>query len=370
VGELSPSHPRTRAITSSLLRGETPEDLEPSILDIAQGIGRELVGCGTIFVHDILTTPWNFSAAEALTRLEKGSRRPGIPGSPTRRWVVWANGLASAGTGPKQKKRPWSLVRSPLPLARYIAPSLVRRKIIAKALGLAERNIEIIPGGIDVGASLGLTENVQALVDDAGLLDADAILYSPSIVTTEGSLVQGLDIVKALTRAKRGLVVRWLVTGHPDPRDGSSSDSLAKFLFRRDKLGLSDSVRVLSAECEWARSGVAEEDLSAIHRLADAVMLAGGDDVSGIAALEGALTGSLVILVATSSLKELVKGEKGIVSLSASAQPALAAKRILSALASAPAAGLRKRARQALSWDAIARDFLVPLAEGAKTKRR
>jgi len=370
VPELSPAHSRIRELNSALLHGETPNGLEPCILDVAQGIGRELVGCGTVFVHDLMTTPWNLAATEALWRLEKGSRRPGIPGSPTRRWVVWANGLARAGTGALPKKRPWSLMGKALPGARYVAPSVSRRAELAKALGIAQRGIEVVPGGVDVAATLGLTANVRSLVDDAGLLDADAILFTPSVVADAAALERALEIVKAMTRAKRGLVVRWLVAGRPDARDPSSADCIGRLVAKRDKLGLADSVRFLSTECEWARDGMSEEDRGALHRLADIVLLAGGDDCSGLSVLEGALAGSLVILTATPSLKELVKGEKGVIALSPRAQPTPTAKRVLTALASAPAAGLRKHARRSLSWDAVARDYLVPLAEGGKIKAR
>jgi len=370
VPELFPAHSRIRALNSALLRGEAPDDLEPCILDVAQGIGRELVGCGTVFVHDLMTTPWNLAATEALWRIEKGSRRPGIPGSPTRRWVVWANALAGVGSGSPPKKRPWSLMGKPLPGARYVVPSKGRRAEVAKALGIAQRGIEVVGGGVDVAAALGLTANVRSLVDDAGLLAADAILFTPSVAADPARLERALEMVKAMTRANRGLVVRWLVAGRPDPREPSFADGLAKLIAKRDKLGLGDSVRFLSTECEWARDGMSEEDRAALHRLADAILLAGGDDCSGLSVLEGALAGSLVILTATASLKELVKDEKGVIALSPRARPAPTAKRILNALASAPGAGLRRRARQSLSWDALARDYLVPLAEGKKIKAK
>jgi len=370
VPELSPAHSRIRALNSALLRGEAPDDLEPCILDVAQGIGRELVGCGTVFVHDLMTTPWNLAATEALWRLEKGSRRPGIPGSPTRRWVVWANGVVGAGTGPLPKKRPWSLMSKPLPGARYVAPSKARRAELAKALGIAQRGIEVVGGGVDAAATLGLTANVRSLVEDAGLLAADAILFTPSVVADAAALERALEMVRAMTRAKRGLVVRWLVAGRPDAREPSSADTIARLIAKRDKLGLEDSVRFLATECEWARDGMSEEDRGALHRLADAILLVGGDDCSGLSALEGALAGSLVILTATASLKELVKGEKGVIALSPRAQPAPTARRVLNALASVPGAGLRRRARGSLSWDALARDYLVPLAEGGKIRAR
>ncbi len=374
VPTLSPAHPRTLDVNSALLRGEEPEEFESYVLDLAQGIGRELVGCGTVFVHGPLTTPWNLAATEAIRRLEKGSRGTGIPGSPTRRWVVWAHGVETAGSGAGRKKRPTSLVTSPLPNARYVAPSEPARTAVAKALGLAKHAVEVVPGGVDVADCLGLTMNVRALAEEADIFAADAILFSPVAAAEGCGLERGLEIVKAMTRAKRGVAFRWIVTAQPDPRRASSAGVLADLIVRRDKLGLGSSVRFLSAECDWARDGVSAEDLSALHRLADAVVLTGTDNASGLAALEGALAGSRVVLEATPSLKELVKGEKGVVIIAPGAKAAAAAKRILAALESAPAAGLKGRARSSLTWDAIARDCLVPLVEGgkigAKAKRR
>ena len=370
VPMLSPSHRATTALNSALLKGEEPEEFEARVLDLAQGIGRELVGCGTVFVHDVLTTPWNLAAAEALWRLEKGSRGPGIPGSPTRRWVVWASGLTGADAGPKRKKRPWSLVGQPLPGARYVAPSESRRAELAKTLGLAKRGIEVVPGGVDVGAFLNLTGNVRLLAGEMGLLEADCVVLSPSVSADSEGLERGLEIVKAMTRARRGIAVRWIVKGLPLQRGAAPAEGAKRLLARRDKLGLADCVRFLASDCEWARDGVAEEDISALHRLADAVLLAGTDDASCLSALEGALARSLLVAEPVPALREIVKGEKGVLLLGARVKPAAAAKRILAALASTPAAGLRTRARRSLSWEAVARDYLVPLVEGGKIKPR
>ena len=157
--------------------------------------------------------------------------------------------------------------------------------------------------------------------------------------------------------AKRGGGVRWLVAG-PLVTE--------RLLARRDALGLGGSVRFLSAECDWARAGLSEADLAGLHRLADAVLLAGAEAASGLAALEGALARNLLVLESTPALRELVKGERGVVLLGPRAGGAAAAKRVLAALARAPAAALRRRVRRDLSWAALARDFLVPLVEGKK----
>ncbi|MHC4506410.1 MAG: glycosyltransferase family protein, partial [Planctomycetota bacterium] len=197
---LWPAHPRIQAITESLARGEVPEGYEECVLDLAQAIGRELVGCGTTVVHDCLTMPSNLPAAEAMWRLEKGSRGPKVPGAPERRWVVWAHDCAAASGRFKEfdrKERPWSLLRERLPGAAYVAASEARRKLVAKALKIAQKDVVTVPDGVDVREFLELTPNVRELDRELGLVEADAVLLTPTRLVEHKGLHRGLEIVRA-----------------------------------------------------------------------------------------------------------------------------------------------------------------------------
>ncbi|MHC4201031.1 MAG: glycosyltransferase family 4 protein, partial [Planctomycetota bacterium] len=270
-------------------------------------------------------------------------------------------------------ERPWSLLRERLPGAAYVAASEARRKLVAKALKIAQKDVVTVPDGVDVREFLELTPNVRELDRELGLVEADAVLLTPTRLVEHKGLHRGLEIVRALSKARRGLSVRWLVTGALDPHRPATHPLRDEFLARRDKLKLADPVRVLTAECEWARGQVPDADLRALYRLADALFLPSVDAGFGMPVLEAALARNLLVLGPAPALAELARGEKGIVKLGPRQTPAQAAGRILAALDALPASGLRRRVRRELDWDVIARDFLVPLVEGERpgaAKRR
>lgn len=404
VGELSSTHPRILEMTSALARGEVPEDFDTCVLDLAQAIGRELVGCGTVFVHNCLTMPFNLPATEAIRRLEKGSRGPPPPGGAERRWVVWAHDCAAASERYRafhRKEFPWSLLREPLPGARHVTVSEARRAVVAKALKLAQRDVLVVPNGVDCAEFLDLTPNVRELARAMRLFEADLVLLTPARAVERKGLDRGLDIVRALSKSKRGFQVRWLVTApvdpHRPPGAGLAGDVLGKLIAKRDKLGLAGSVVFLSAEpvpgpeagtegvseagsslaSDWAHPTVDDADLRSLYRLADCLLFPSDDEGFGIPVLEAALAREVIVLGPAPALEELVKGtgkgkdaNAGVVILSPRETPAASAKRILAALKASPAWYLRRRVLRELDWDAIAEEYLIPLVEGRDPARK
>ena len=57
VPELASDHPRTIEAARLLGKGMVPDDFEERVIGLAQALSRELVGCGTVFVHNCLTMP-------------------------------------------------------------------------------------------------------------------------------------------------------------------------------------------------------------------------------------------------------------------------------------------------------------------------
>ena len=368
VPELSPAHPRVVSFHDAEARARDAEAFEECVQDVAQAIGRELTGCGSVFVHDLLTCDANAPAAEAIWRLAQGSRGVVAHGAPLRRWILFAHEAPPARAKSTRRSKgepPVSRASVRMPGASYAAPSAARQAALCKALRLKKSDVRVVPDGVDPMSFLGLTENVALLAKDFGLADAEFVMLTPARVLERKAISRGLQIVKAMVRARRRKKLAWLITAPQDSQTPSTRRVLDHVMVEREKLGLRDVVRILSRDDAWARPRVTDVDLHALFRLCDVLFLPSTDASSGAAVVEGALARQVLVLGPAPALRELVTGKGDAVRLGASEAPVAAAQKILKAIESTGAWRLRRRVMGELSWDAIARRHLVPLIEGA-----
>jgi hypothetical protein len=370
VPELSCAHPRIAAVADELAHGSLSEEFETCVQDLAQSIGRELVGCGSVIVHDLMTSRAHVPAAEAIRRLALGSRGIIAHGAPLRQWVVFCHDAPQPRPAVKKGKAKarsvFAAVEEPLAGARYAVASLARRAQLAKALRLRASQIAVVPSGIDAAEFLDLTPSVARFALDSGLLKSDAIILTPTRALERSDLSRGLQIVKAMARLRRNARIRWILTSPVDAEDHQSRRVVDRLVAERERMGLRESVTFLSQDVDWARPRPADADVRSLHRIADCLFLPGTDASSSIAVLEGALSRQVLVLGAAPAFAELAKDKGTAVRLGKSEAPQAAAAKILKAIEASPGYRLRRRALRELSWDAVVAKHLVPLIAGGK----
>jgi glycosyltransferase involved in cell wall biosynthesis len=367
VGELSRVHPRVAPFRDPAHRAENASEFEECVQDLAQAIGRELVGCGSVFVYDLLTSDANPPAAEAIWRLAQGSRGVVAHGAPTRRWILFAYDppcVGPKGAGKKKAAPATDKASTRMPGASYAAPSAARQTALCNALKLKKSEVRVVPGGVDAVAFLGLTENVAGLASETDLAGAEFVMLTPARILERKAISRGLRIVKAMTRGRKKRVV-WLITAPQDAQIPESRRAQDHIMVEREKLGLRDEVRILSRDDAWAKPRLREADLHSLYRLCDVLFLPSEDAAFGASAIEGALARQVLVLGPAPALGELVSGKGGAVRLAKSETAAAAAKKITKAVESSGAWRLRRRVMAELSWDAICTNHLIPLIEGA-----
>jgi hypothetical protein len=359
LSELSPAHPRVAALREERARGAEGDGFETCVQDLAQSIGRELVGCGSVFVHDFLTSDLNPVATEAIWRLAQGSRGIVAQGAPIRRWIVFAH---EPGPGRSARARgPRAAHDRRMPLARYATGSEARRAALAKQLGIARSEIRVVPHGVDPAAELELTPNVVELARAGDLFAADLVMLTPARALDRKGLSRGLEIARAILRARRSMNLRWIVTVPHDAQEPAARRTLDRLLVERERLDLVGTAFFLSVDFPWARPRTSDADVRALRRLCGVLFLPSSDAGFGSSVIEGAVARQTLVVGPAPALRELAPSDVDALHLAASDTPAVAARRILASTDASPGLRLRRRVMREMTWDAIARNHLVPL---------
>jgi glycosyltransferase involved in cell wall biosynthesis len=338
VPELDSRHRDVEALTQALDEGRYEEKaferlrrrlsaaLEPLLED------REIV-----IPHNVLTMPFNLPAAAALVQSGK-------------RLLAWTHDLA--WTNPRydsfqREGYPWSILREAQPNTRYVAISQVRQKQICKTLGLARRDVPVVPDGVDELEFLGVDRETRRLLRRAGLENAEPLILVPLRVTPRKRLELALEAAAELREKLPQLGV--IVTGPLGPHSLENREYANRLLELRGELRLDDVV----AFCfEQATNGhpVTDRMMGQLYRVADAVLLPSESEGFGLPVLEGALVRAPVVCSDLDVLREV--GGSGLWTFPVAADGAAVAAALTAALGSR-ISRLRRKVRQAYTWTAV-----------------
>ncbi|HWB60070.1 MAG TPA: glycosyltransferase, partial [Chthoniobacteraceae bacterium] len=143
---------------------------------LVERLGGLFEGRDVVFLHNVLTMPFQLGLTEALWEL---ADRPGGP-----RFVAWVHDLPAANPDWAYRhllaREPWAKLARRHPRIEYVAVSELRRAEFAALTGSDPRGCRVVPNGIDPVAQLGLTENVAALAAERALLERDIVLIHPA----------------------------------------------------------------------------------------------------------------------------------------------------------------------------------------------
>jgi len=341
-------HPDVVAVQAELDRGIVPPSFEALAGSLAADLAGALEGVDVVIAHNIASLDLNLALTAALHALVAGSRPP--------RTILWHHDLAWLRPGRGLPAgRPWELLRTPWPGATNVTISEARRTQLVGLLGLDPAAVAVVPNGIDLAATLGLGHATASLVAAGGLAAFDPLLLLPARVTPRKNVALAIRTIAAMHRMGRaaaGLVV----TGPADPHDPTAVRHLAELVRLRGDLGLDRSVVLLA---ESGEAPPAEEVVHDLYRLADALLLPSLDEGFGLPILEAGVHRLPIVCSDLPALRDLagdaaVYADPGI-------DPGSLASLVLARLDSDRAAGLARRVRSELTWEAVYRRAIAPL---------
>jgi glycosyltransferase involved in cell wall biosynthesis len=227
-----------------------------------------LSGCEIVFVHNVMTMPFDLPLTEGLALLAADL--------PKVRFMAWVHDLAACNPD-------LTPVAETLRQARagftYVAVSELRARPFRETTGVT---CGVIPNGIDPAAILALPGSVAALARERGLLDGRTVLLHPTRLLRRKNVELGLSVMREWKDSGHRSAL--LVTGADDPHNPVSREYAAWLRGECERLDITEEVIFVGAHFD-----VGDGELAGLYRLADALFLPSRQEGFGLPILEAAL---------------------------------------------------------------------------------
>jgi len=357
IPELDTRHRQTLAASAQLEQGHVPPDFEQVTEALAGRLSPWVTPAERLIIHNVFTKHFNLPLTAALHRLlERGELRGGI---------AWCHDIT--WTSPQSRLKvhpgyPWDLLRTYRPDVAYVAVSQRRQRELADLLGCPRDRIRVIYNGVDPGPLLGLSHAGQVLIDRLDLAHSDLVLLMPVRVTQAKNIELALKVVADLKR--RGLRPRLIVTGPPDPHDPRNLAYYQTLLDLRRQLEIESEARFVYelGAAPGQPLTIDERIVGDLYRVSDVLFMPSHREGFGMPVVEAGLAG-LPVFCATAvpAAEEIGGGEVNL--FSADAPPGEVAGRLAAWAEGSAVHRLRRRVRQALTWEQLFQQDLRPWLE-------
>jgi len=355
--ELSTSRGLGATVNEELARGEVTGDFGKRKEQIKARLEQELAREDVCIVHNVMTMHFDLALTAALRELmeDLGGRV---------RFVVWCHDATLAEPHyavPKPKAYPWRLLSEHDEQAIHVAISEERRRDISKIIGIAERDMRVVPDGLDGKSLLGISDHIWALASDLGLLGETRALLFPSRIVRRKNFELGVRIISELT--KIGARCRLLITGPADPHNPATAEYYEELHSLRSDLGVDEGVIFLhDVKDRYLPAGtVTFEDLRDLYAISDMLLITSTREGFCLPLLEAGAMKLPIACANVPPLPEVVGSDALLFELDE--EPKSIAERILAFLEGNKSARLFRRVLSNYCWDAIYEKHLSPLLE-------
>jgi len=227
-------HAFVAQVNLKLANGFVPDDFYPLTAAIRHALQRALADVDVCIAHNILTLHKNLALTSALHEIAQTQQVRLIAWSHDFAWEdpVYANEVHNG--------LPWDLMRQKWQGVQYVVVSEARRKELAALLDLAERDIAVVPSGLDASEFLGVSHQTARWTRELRLLDAAPLLLLPARVTRRKNIELAIEITAALR--KRGGTPKLVVMGPLGPHNPANAIYLDELRDLKRKRGVEDAV--------------------------------------------------------------------------------------------------------------------------------
>jgi len=347
-------------VQRALQQGRVPADFDVWVARLTQRLQQHFSGVDAVLAHNVLTLNKNLVLTAALRRLVDA----GLP------LLAWAHDFAYLDPLYAEQLHPgypWDLLREAWPGVPYVVISEHRRQLVIERLGWPPEQVHVIPPGIAIKSLWRLSPEVQRLVDELELWDADPVLLVPARITRRKNLGFALHVLAALRkRVPRPALV---ITGPPGPHNPANQAYLQELLQLRHALGLVGYAHFLYQHGPGEQPFVVPEAMIAqLYLVADALFFPSVREGFGLPVLEAGVLRVPVFAADIPPLRET--GADDVTYFDPQGDPDEVAELILRSLKQQPAARLRRRVLQHYRWDRLMQERVVPLIEQTLARTR
>ncbi|HEX6548663.1 MAG TPA: glycosyltransferase family 4 protein [Candidatus Dormibacteraeota bacterium] len=347
VPEVDSRHPDVERLYLGLGRAEFDEALFNGLRNhLAAELAPLLADSEVVVAHNVLTMPFNLPLAAALS----------AAGKPL---IAWTHDLAFINPRYRDWQHsgfPYSLMRIAQPGVRYVAVSRERATEIEQLLEVAA---EAVPNGIDSDQLTGIGAHARALLERAGVSAADPLVLVPLRITRRKRLELALAAAAELLPSEPRLAL--VVTGPLGAHSADNRDYAASLLEQRAQLALDGVVAFLFELAGEGPHPVSDQDMTALYRAADVVLLPSESEGFGLPVLEAALVRAPMVCADLPVLREVGRSLHLFPAAGGASDVATA----LRAALAEPHVAERRRVRAEHDWRAVAPRLEALLAEVA-----
>ncbi len=215
--ELRPDHPLTSQARAEYQAGAPGPAHREAVGRFIAAFDREFAGCGAVWVHNLLTMPFNLACTEALWEWAGSGRAP--------RLVHWTHDLGAINPDyhleTELNREPWNRLTLLAPGFEYVAISETRRREMATLFSEPESRFAVVPNPLDARATAGLEEPLAEWLEGRGIWERDLVLLHPTRILRRKNVELTISCTGALRRL--GVDAFAIITGAPDPFNQASA---------------------------------------------------------------------------------------------------------------------------------------------------
>ncbi len=319
-------------------------------------LNTELESFDFLIAHNIMTMPYNLPLTFAIKNLAYSGNV---------KVISWNHD--SSYFFPDcldiYHSEPWDILKTMFPSIHYVCISNTRCRQFHRLYKTKEK-ITAIPDGIDPSEFFQLAPDLQQIVREQKLYEADLIMVQPARMIPRKNIELGLKVVYALK--KKGVDVRYLITGAYDPHEPKNVRYYRELKKIIKDLNITREVLIIADYP--ARNGKKiipdYTFIRDLYLIADILFMPSLSEGFGLPLLEAGVT---KLPIACSDIPPFMEiGRDHVCSFSVTDAPDLIAEKILQFLATISTHNMYRKIIENYAWDFIYRNHIGPLFKKLK----
>ena len=348
-------------MSAELNQGRVPAEFEALTDQLTHDLQPVIEPYTHVIAHNILSKHFNLPLTAALMRLLDQGRLHHL--------IAWSHDFTWTSSHSREQVHPgypWDLLRTYDSRITYVTISRQRQKEWAGLLGCPVEKIHVVYNGVDPKELLGLSDQVAEFARRVGLWQAQLIMLMPVRVTQAKNIEFAIQVARAIK--ERGLGIRLIVSGPPDPHDSASMEYFEDLIAQVKRLDLQEEVRFVfnSGPNTGEAFILSAVEIGELMRISDLILMPSHREGYGMPVLEAGLSGIPFFSTPIPAAEEI--GLPDVRIFQRDASPEGVAGLILNSFENDPIHALKLRVRSRYTWEELFERSVLPLIDPERWK--
>jgi len=264
---------------------------------ILEILKKELDDCTNIIIHNVMTVYRNLPFTYSFKKY--------IENHPEKNFLIWVHDhmyIRNNQIIVQEKKTSdfeSNLITTPIRNVKYIVISNTFKKNLLKILPIEEKNVLVIPNGVNVQSFLEIENDIWKMAQSKNLLRRFPLILSPVNILERKNIEYSLLVIACLKTKYPDIV--YLISGQPS-KHRNTVDYLNKIKNLINKLNIYDNVVFLS---ETITRSLTNKEMHDLYSMSDLIFYFSDSENFGIPILEAGLTKTPIFTSEIDIFKEI-----------------------------------------------------------------